>query len=228
MGMLQVLTWPLHWRALNRFTDHQQFESYVDQREPAKFRAYEQASANKRAHFLAVLKLIGVSPRGLRFLDLGAGYGDTLDVWNEQGGKAAAFTEIDPFFFTHNRLKGFAQAYSFNHLSKLRRLPASAYDLIWCKGSVVADHAILSERLPIATWRFTKWLTELEKLTAPNGHVVLCPHWRNDGTRRQVEDARSSLLSRRLLDRGYDVLPTVPGHNHEPEYPLTYHKTTPR
>ena len=48
--------------------------------------------------------------------------------------------------------------------------------------------------------------------------------WRNDGARRRIQDAAGSLLSARLINRGYKILATVPGHNHEPEYPITYHK----
>jgi hypothetical protein len=28
-----------------------------------------------------------------------------------------------------------------------------------------------------------------------------------------------------MFSHGYEVLPEIPGHNHQPEYPLTYHKT---
>jgi hypothetical protein len=219
-----MLAWPLHQRALNRMQALDQFSKYLSQVQPSKFLAYQNASSNKRSQFLAVLESISVVPRNLAFLDLGPGYGDALDVWHEQGGKSVSFTEIDPFFFTYNRLKGFTTSYQLNHLSKLRQLPVKSFDVIWCKGAIVADHAILSEKLPLTTWCFSKWITQVEQLAVPGGHLVLCPHWRNDGTRRRVQDAAGSLLSHRLLDRGYEILPTVPGHNHEPEYPLTYHK----
>jgi len=224
MSMLQMLAWPLHERALNRMQGLDQFSKYLSRVQPSKFLAYQNASSNKRSQFLAVLESIRVVPRDLTFLDLGPGYGDTLDVWHERGGKSVSFTEIDPFFFTYNRLKGFTTSYRLNHLSKLRQLPGKSFDVIWCKGAVVADQAILSEKLPLTTWRFSKWITQLEQLAAPGGHLLLCPHWRNDGTRRRVQDATGSLLSVRLINRGYEILATVPSHNHEPEYPLTYHK----
>jgi hypothetical protein len=223
-GFLQVLTWPWHQRTLSRMTDLEQFGAYIGRGRADKFLAYQAASTNKRAQFLSVLRAIGLSCENLNFLDLGPGYGDTLDVSHEGGAKSVSFTEIDPFFFAYNRLKKFTTGYRLNHLSKLRRLPQRKFDLIWCKGSIVADHAILSEKLPLRTWRFADWLKQLEGLAAPSAHLVVCPHWRNDGTRRRVEDVIRSPLSLTMFEQGYEVLSEIPGHNHQPEYPLTYHK----
>ena len=117
-----MLAWPLHQRALNRMQCLDEFSKYLSQVQPEKFLAYRNASNNKRSQFLAVLESIHVVPRNLAFLDLGPGYGDTLDVWHENGGKSVSFTEIDPFFFTYNRLKGFTTPYQLNHLSKLHQL----------------------------------------------------------------------------------------------------------
>jgi hypothetical protein len=223
-GFLQVLAWPWHQRILSRMTDLDQFGAYIGEGRANKFFAYQAASTNKRAQFLSVLDAIHVEPKDLNFLDLGPAYGDTLDVCHERGARLVCFTEIDPFFFAYNRLKKFTTGYRLNHLSKLQRLPARAFHLIWCKGAIVADHAMLSEKLPIRTWRFAEWLGQLEKLAASRAHIVICPHWRNDGARRRVEDAKNSPLSRTMFTRGYETLPEIPGHNHEPEYPLTYHK----
>jgi hypothetical protein len=227
-SVLQTLAWPWHHRALTRMTELNQFRAYVNQARAQKFLAYQASSSHKRAEFLSVLDAIHLDPQNLNCLDLGPGYGDSLDVCHERGASSISFTEIDPFFFAYNRLKKFTTAYRLNHLSKLHRLPLRAFNLIWCKGSVVADHAILSERLPIRMWRFAKWLEQLEKLAADSAHIVICPHWRNDGTRRRVQNVRYSILSRMMFSRGYEVLPEIPGHNHEPEYPLTYHKTMDR
>jgi SAM-dependent methyltransferase len=205
-------------------TDLQQFGAYIGQGRADKFLAYQAASANKREQFLSVLRAVDIGCENLNFLDLGPGYGDTLDVCHERGAKSVSFTEIDPFFFAYNRLKKFTTGYRLNHLHKLRLLPAGVFDLIWCKGSIVADHAILAERLPIRAWRFDEWLGELEQLAAPGAHLVICPHWRNNGVRRRVEDAKNSSLSRAMLSCGYETLPEIAGHNHQPEYPLTYHK----
>jgi hypothetical protein len=225
-SLLQALAWPWHQRVLTRMTDMNQFGAYVNQAHPRKFLAYQASSSHKRAEFLSVLDAIHLDPRNLNFLDLGPAYGDSLDLCHERGAKTVSFTEVDPFFLTYNRLKKFTTPYRLNHLSKLHRLPIGAFDLIWCKGAIVADHAIFSEKLPIRIWRFADWLTQLEKLAAPRAHIVICPHWRNDGTKRRIQNARDGLLSRRMLSRGYEILPEIPGHNHEPEYPLTYHKIT--
>jgi hypothetical protein len=223
-GLLQVLAWPWHQRTLSRMTDLEQFGAYIGQGRADKFLAYQAASTNKRVQFLSVLRAVDLSCENLNFLDLGPGYGDTLDVCHEGGAKSVSFTEIDPFFFAYNRLKKFTTGYRLNHLSKLRRLPQRTFDLIWCKGSIVADHAIFSEKLPFRAWRFGDWLKQLEELAAPGAHLVICPHWRNDGVRRRVEDAKNSSLSRAMLSSGYETLPEIAGHNHQPEYPLTYYK----
>lgn len=227
MSILQILNWPRHQRALTRISNHREFEAYVNRANPRKFLSYQAASSRKKAEFLSVLDAISVDPHNLHFLDLGPGYGDSLDVCQEKGASSVSFTEIDPFFFAHNRLKKFTIPYRLNHLLKLHLLPARAFNLIWCKGSVVADHAILSEKWPIRIWRFTDWLARLETLAAPGAHVVICPHWRNDGERRRVQNARDSTFSRIMFSHGYAVLPEVPGHNQQPDYPLTYHKTMP-
>jgi hypothetical protein len=224
-GFLQTLAWPWHHRTLSRMTDLKEFGAYVSQGRAQKFLAYQAASKKKRAEFLSVLNTIHVDPQNLNFLDLGPAYGDSLDVCHEKGARTVSFTEIDPFFFAFNRLKQFTTGYRLDHLSKLHRLPSRTFDLIWCKGAVVADQAILSERVPIRRWGLTDWLEQLEQLAAPGAHIVICPHWRNDGARRRVQNVVDSLLSRVMFGRGYKTLPEIPGHNHHPAYPLTYHKT---
>jgi hypothetical protein len=224
-GILRTLAWPWHHRTLSRMTDLEEFGAYVSRTGAQKFLAYQAASNKKRAEFLSVLNTIRVDLQNLNFLDLGPAYGDSLDVCHEKGARSVSFTEIDPFFFAFNRLKKFTIGYRLNHLSKLHRLPSRTFDLIWCKGAIVADHAILSERVPIRRWRLADWLEQLEKLAAPGAHIVICPHWRNDGARRRVQNVTDSLLSRVMFGRGYKTLPEIPGHNHHPAYPLTYHKT---
>jgi hypothetical protein len=206
-------------------TDLEEFGAYVSRTGAQKFLAYQAASNKKRAEFLSVLNTIRVDLQNLNFLDLGPAYGDSLDVCHEKGARSVSFTEIDPFFFAFNRLKKFTIGYRLNHLSKLHRLPSRTFDLIWCKGAIVAEQAILSERVPIRRWGLTDWLEQLEQLAAPGAHIVICPHWRNDGARRRVQNVVDSLLSRVMFGRGYKTLPEIPGHNHHPAYPLTYHKT---
>ena len=225
-GVLQVAGWPAHQRALDRITGMEQFFEYVERAGATKFLMYQKASRQEpqAIPFLSALSEIGINPFGINFLDLGPGYGETLDACFERGAKSVSFTEIDPFFYTFNRLKNFTTPYRLNHLFRLHHLPAGRFDFIWCKGSIVADHAIFSQRLPFRKWRFGGWIAQLERLAAPGAHIVLCPHWRHDGTCRRVMDARGSILSTFLLSCGYDILPRIPKHNSEPAYPLTYHK----
>ena len=97
MSMLQMLAWPLHQRALNRMECLDEFSKYLSRVQPSKFLAYQNASGNKRSQFLAVLESIRVVPRNLTFLDLGPGYGDTLDVWHENGGNTFPSRRLIPF-----------------------------------------------------------------------------------------------------------------------------------
>ena len=134
-SVFQALSWPWHYRMLGRMTERSEFAKYIRETRAQKFLSYQAASKSKRVEFLSVLSAIHVKPKNLRFLDLGPGYGDSLDVCHEMGAKSVAFTEIDPFFVTHNRLKKFTTTHRLNHLSKLHRLPAGSFDLIWCKGA---------------------------------------------------------------------------------------------
>lgn len=224
MRLLQIISWLRHRRQLDRLSSVDDFFHYMDSVNSKKFNSYQSASSIKKSQFAAVLAEIKFDPFHKTFLDLGPGYGDTLDYCHSAKAQSVSFTEIDPFFYTHNRLKMFTTPHRLNHLFRLDRLPPHNYDLIWCKGSIVADHAIFFERYGFYKWRFSNWLHQLEKLAKPNGHIVICPYWRNDGKLRRIHNLKSNLLYDVMRSNSYAILPQIPGHNHELQYPLTFHK----
>lgn len=99
-SVLQALAWPWHHRALTRMTDLNQFRVYVNQARARKFMAYQASSSHKRAEFLSVLDAIHLDPQNLNCLDLGPGYGDSLDVCHERGGQLR-FLYRDRSIFLH-------------------------------------------------------------------------------------------------------------------------------
>ena len=107
------------------------------------------------------------------------------------------------------------------------------YDVIWGRGSFCADlyqhdesqrdPGAVSDR-PADTGELTEWLHQIEAVAAPGCDVVLCPFWQNDGYRRRCVDVMLAVFTQVLLRNGYTVLPVIEGHNHEPEFPVTFYK----
>jgi len=214
-----------HRRTLNAMTGMDQFRSYVKRVRPDQFLFYESRSSEKRLEFQSVTGVLGVNLHGTRFLDIGPGYGDALDVCSENGASRIEFVETDPFFFTYNRLKGFAQGHEIDLKTELSTLHPMQFDFIWVKGSISPDNVIFRVN-PEAVNRhlLTHWLSQLEKLSAPHGRIVICPYWLHDGQKRRSDDVGRSFFTETLLKSGYRVLPRIENHNREPEYPVTFHK----
>ncbi len=177
-------------------------------------------SAQKRLEFLAAMRELSITLAGKSVLDLGPGHGDSLDVCHESGAKAIDFVEIDPFFYTFNRLKGFGRAYRLNFLWQLNRLDSGRYDLIWVKGSVSAD-LFMQRRVLLS---LTRWLRQIDRIASHSSTIVICPDWRNDGLKRQVGDCQNNAFTGTMVMAGYKRLQNIAGHNREPQFPITFVK----
>ncbi|MHC4790741.1 MAG: hypothetical protein ACYS8Y_04785, partial [Planctomycetota bacterium] len=105
------LYWFRHKRILDSITDMEQFRNYIDEVQPQIFLSYEKNSPQKRLAFQSVVRELNLNLKGIKFLDIGPAYGDSLDICYESGAESIDFVEFDPFFFTYNKLKGFTKGY---------------------------------------------------------------------------------------------------------------------
>jgi SAM-dependent methyltransferase len=150
-----------HRGILNSMTEMEQFRIYISRVQPQEFLLYQKNSPQTRLEFQSVVSELGLNLRGSRVLDIGPGYGDSLDICYEKGAKGIEFVEIDPFFFTYNRLKRFAIGYQINHMIGLSRLEPGKFDLVWIKGAVSADLFIARNKFGTKIISIFHWLTQL-------------------------------------------------------------------
>jgi hypothetical protein len=205
---------------LETLTTPAEFESYVAAAKPPLFLRYRELASEKRADFNAALRACDIDLRGKGFLDIGPAHGESLDLAREQGATTIEFVEFDPFFFAYNRLKPHARGYQLDHRRHLRRLPERRFDLIWCKGGFSPEYFL---RFGWIT-SLEKWIADVERMARPGATVLICPGWTNDGARRNIADTRDNPFTRKMEALGYAILPFVQGHNHEPDYPVTFFK----
>lgn len=173
------LKWLRHERKLNSMKEMEQFQKYIIEVQPKEFLIYQKASPEKRLEFASVINELGVNLKDTRLLDIGPAYGDSLDIGYESGANCIEFVETNPFFFTYNRLKKYTKGYQINHLIRLNKLHPMKYDLIWIKGSVIADHFIINDNLKIKKLLFSRWLIQIEKLASFKCQIIICPYWLN-------------------------------------------------
>lgn len=168
--------WSLHNQQLISINSMEEFLNYVDKNNYDTFLMYKDKSNEKREDFNAVMNYLKIDLSGQNFLDIGPAYGDSLNICYEGGAKNIDFIEIDPFFFTFNRLKPFTKGYNLNHFRELKTLERRKYSLIWVKGAFSADRFIKMKLvLPLSVW-----LANLELLASPSAKIIICPYWSND------------------------------------------------
>ena len=215
--------WARHIAKLSAIQSMAEFQAYVRYVRPREFLRYEAYSEEKRREFQIVCQRLSISLSGKAFLDIGPGYGDALDICHEQQASTIDFVESEPFFYTYNRLKAFGLAYRLNHVFQLGRLEPEKYDLIWCKGSIGAD--AFATRKPWRGGRFldlSRWLAKVHRTASWDATIVICPHWRNNGSRRAIENLRSNSFAATMFEHGYNALENIEGHNIQPGYPITF------
>ncbi len=214
-------------------TDMEEFRSFISKVENPMFREYERMHAEKVAEMHTMARELKLNLKGANVLDIGPAYGSTLDACRDLGADSLDFIERHPVLFTYNRLKGYGCAYRLDVRKGMKALPARRYDLIWFKGTLSADRFVWRDRLKIMhpLHRYPplgRFLNEVERLAAPGGTIVFCPHWFGSGGRREIPEVLDTSVTHTLLDRGYRILPFIAGHNSEPHYPVTFLKTMPR
>lgn len=213
---------------LKSVSNMEQFRNYIRRHQPKDFLMYQKDSAEKRFGFQSVVSELTLNLKGIKFLDIGPGYGDALDICYEKGAKCIEFVEISLLFSTYNSLKGFTKGYRCNYLTELDkqldRMGRGKYDLIWSKGSFSADTFIANNKLRIENHSLSYWLAQLEELASLTGHIIICPHWRNDTSKRIIEDVHNSWFTETMLNKEYVLLPRIKNHNQDPGFPITFYK----
>jgi len=215
--------WARHIAKLNAMQDMEEFQAYVRYVRPREFLRFEAHSGEKRREFQIVCQRLSICLSGRAFLDIGPGYGDALDICHEQQASTSDFVESDPFFHAYNRLKNIGLAYRLNHLFQLGRLEPEKYGLIWCKGSIGAD--AFATKKPWRGGRFLYlrgWLAKVHRVASREATIVICPHWRNDGNRRAIEDVRNNSFAAEMFEHGYTAIENIDGHHIQPGYPITF------
>jgi hypothetical protein len=197
----------------------EEFQRCIELTQPEDFLQYQRASLGKRLEFQTVAEKLQLSLKDKSVLDIGPAYGDMLDICHEHGAKNIHFVEYDPFFYTYNRLKGFTKGYHINHLWKLRMLESNKYDLIWSKGSIVADFFLKFSWLV----NIKDWLTEVERIALPGCKILICPHWGRISSKRRIQDVYHNRFTEAVLQQGFTILPKIEHHNSE-FYPITFLK----
>ena len=210
-----------HQKKLKDIQKMSDFEEYVEKNQPMLFTRYKEVSESKVIDFKSAIDHIGIDLNEKSFLDLGPAYGDSLDVVNQRGANRIDFTEFDPYFYTYNRLKPYTNnGYQIDHRKQLSQLPERIYDFIWCKGGISADYFIKFHRIT----SLSQWLEDVERLAKSNGVIMICPGWTNDKRKRNIEDLENNLFTKTMKKHGYQILPFIDNHNHEPDYPVTFYK----
>jgi len=211
-------------------TNLRQFHALMETVQDPVFMECAKIDCLNRREFCTVLDSVEIDLRGRSFLDIGPGYGSTLDIARERGASLIEFVDYNPFMFTFNRLKGF-KGYNLDARRHLTRLRSQTYDLIWLKGTFSADRLILVDRFPVLSC--VRWypklgglLDQIEQLAAPSGQIVFCPHWQPKNGEWIISDIRKTSLYRTFEDRGYRSLPYIEGHNMG-AYPMTFYKRQP-
>ncbi|MGD8452905.1 MAG: methyltransferase domain-containing protein [Phycisphaerae bacterium] len=212
--------WRRYTQDLRGMHTTKEFLQYIRQRDHKRFPLDRKEDvARRRREMEIVLDTLEIDLTGKAALDIGPGYGDSLDVFHARGARDVAFIDYDPVYFTFNQLKGFATGYQANHLRKLGMFKAGRFDFVWSKAAT-RDDLFLG---PLG-WLFplSRWLRKVRRLLAPGGTALICPYWSTVGGRRQIEDVASSVVTKTMLECGFTMLPFLEGHNYEPTVPVSY------
>ncbi len=187
----------------------EEFEEKVSQEQPSNFLHYRHVREMSRTEIVTLMDHLKMSAHGKSCLDIGPGYGETLDFWHEQGAVNCDFIDREPWIYQHNELKPWTHGVKGNHLFSISELPKHRYQIIYARGAFAADdrfHSIFG-RVGLR-W----WLRQVEKLAVRNANIIMCPY---NHAPRWMTETFDELLYRKL--------PAIEGHNND-LYPYTWVK----
>jgi SAM-dependent methyltransferase len=208
--------WLLQERTLDRMTTPEQFEEFVAREQPELFLRYRASAPLTRAQFEETAARFGITFDGRRVLDIGPGYGEALDVAHEQGASTVDFIELEPVFYTFNRLKQFPRPHRFNHaLGLAGRLKGRLFDFIWARGSHVPD------QFAAAPWLLERWVRDVDRVVAPGGQVLVVPFWESHDGQRLL-DLEKNPFSQQMMAAGYEMVDAPSERIGATAYPVVY------
>lgn len=231
--ILEIITkrwkWARYRRRLDKLSEMHEFERLMEEANETIFRRYQQLEGVSRRDVQAVIDQLGLDLRGKSFFDIGPGYGSALDVARERGAIIVEHAEYNPFLFAFNRLKGFP-GYQLDVRRNLAKVPGGRYDVVWIKATYVADAFAFgrtaARRIIFRYPPLERLLNQVDRLANRNGTIVFCPHWLSDAGKRRIPDVWDTRVPGIFRAHGYEILPTVEGHNLEPMWPITFYKRT--
>jgi hypothetical protein len=220
--------WMRHSNSLERMSSLDEFSAFINSLNDPVFHNHEEWGKRSQDDCPAVLDALGFQMSERRFIDIGPGYGVALDVAKARGASLTYFVDYDPFVCTFNRLKGHRGS-RLNIRTQLSTLAHHNFDFVWSKATFTVDRFLAREKV---SWRsaFSRYpklddlLLQFDRLVAPGGVTVFCPHWYHVNNERKIRDVHHNLITETFLRHGYEILPWIEGHNREPFHPITYLK----
>lgn len=222
----------LNWTQyqLTKISTPVEFVEFTKKHDYHKFLQYHESDRGAmRQVFLSICDHINLKFENRRFLELGPGWGDPLDIAVEKGAAVADFIDCDPYILKWNRLRGYT-GYDINYmfpdgLEPLLTTNIQPYDIIYSKGSINADRMNRGDKADVS---FDLWIWQIEALANDGCDIIICPAFdRGDPSNpyicRDVEGLKKSWLTKTLLGLGYTIL-YIEGFNHPERFPITYYK----
>jgi hypothetical protein len=227
--VLKRWRWIRYDRTLSELTTLDEFHTLMAKLKDPAFSVYERWDTYARRDLAYFLDAVSINLEGARFLDVGPGYGSALDVARERGAISAEFVDYDPFVFAFNRLKGHVGT-RLDVRRELANLAPRQYELVWLKATFNADRFIRRQRRgwqsPLDHYPdLERLILDVDKLIAPGGAAVFCPHWASSNGNRSIQNVLDTSVATILERHEYRALPPITGHNFEPMYPITFMKT---
>ena len=216
-------------KLLNTFDNVDEFLDFTKKRGHYAYLSHSGSREKIRDVFESLYEALNIGFKDSSFLDLGPGYGDSLDLARERGAKTVEFVEYNPYLMAFNVLKGF-RGYMLNYIvgNGLTPLYPKKYDVILSKGSINADRFNRKEAGFIS---LPEWIKHVENLSSPSGHMIICPSF-DRGTEtymgsyhvcKDPETFKQSWFSQVLQENGYKII-YVEKFNNPNRYLFTFYK----
>lgn len=216
-------------KLLKSFDNVDEFLEFAGKKGHSSYLSSSESREKIRDVFKSLYEALNINFKDASFMDLGPGYGDSLDLARERGATTVEFVEYNPYLMAFNVLKGF-RGYMLNYTvgNGLTPLYPKKYDVILSKGSINADRVNRKEAGIIP---FPKWIEQVENIAAPKGQIIICPTF-DRGTETYMgsyhvctnpEAFKHSWFSQVLKDKGYKII-YIENFNNPKRFPFTFYK----